>query len=824
MGADDVLIGRDAIVSESLALLAEDRAVLLAGEGGIGKSTLLRAVVKADGRRAHWGGGLETMRWRDYLAVGRAIGDFDLVGDVEAVASRVEGKVGPDLLVLDDLHLADEASRMVLAALVGRVAVIAATRPDECDAVGFTVLGLAPLDDVSAEQIARSVAPGIGDARLRLLIERAGGNPLLVEEFAAATPDEALLRGSLPRLEGLPDAVATDALRLALAGRPVMAGPESAALLAAGIASALPDGLVRIRHAVLAEALIAGSDEAARRDVHRALAAECEDPGEAARHWLAAGDDNAALLSALAAVEAASTPGERASHLSIAARAAHRGGTGFLLDAAEELSAAGRHQEVMSALASIEETDADLESRSICRLELLRARAAWHFGDAALASASARKGLALASGTDDRLEAALAVEVVRSEASSIGVMADHADLLRRAHASARRAGRGQASVLNAEGIVAYFSDDLSGAAALFGRGRAAAIAEGDVDSEMRCANNEITWHEIGGDRDEGLALASEMADRAGVLGLGEWQTQFQAATANLLWYAGDYPGCLRMLDSVDAAAVDPRTRWQARLTRGMALADLGLLDEASTLALPPEQTQGLDFMEDGDLILRGMIALWSGRPHEAIAALGPVLNGVSTGHVALALPFDALARRDLGIPVPPPPDREFPSSLEGFVTEVRGVTLMDDDPVQAVVVLDLAVEQLTGRWYFASIRARWAAAEARRMTGDPTAVAALLSVEEEVLRSGLAPLDARIRRSLRLAGVKRSARRALDRSGLVTEREREVVDLVARGESLAEIARRLGVGRPTVRHLLATAQSRLGADSRLSVAAAVVLG
>ena len=89
------------------------------------------------------------------------------------------------------------------------------------------------------------------------------------------------------------------------------------------------------------------------------------------------------------------------------------------------------------------------------------------------------------------------------------------------------------------------------------------------------------------------------------------------------------------------------------------------------------------------------------------------------------------------------------------------------------------------------------------------------------MRTGLAALLTRIRRSLRLAGVVRAAPRAIDRSGLVTERERQVLDLVAQGKSLAEIARRLGVGRPTVRRMLTNARSRLGAETRISAATTV---
>jgi DNA-binding CsgD family transcriptional regulator len=58
----------------------------------------------------------------------------------------------------------------------------------------------------------------------------------------------------------------------------------------------------------------------------------------------------------------------------------------------------------------------------------------------------------------------------------------------------------------------------------------------------------------------------------------------------------------------------------------------------------------------------------------------------------------------------------------------------------------------------------------------------------------------------------------LARSGLVTDRERQVLDLVAQGLTNAQIARSLGIGRPTVRRLLETARGKLGAANRVAAA------
>lgn len=97
------------------------------------------------------------------------------------------------------------------------------------------------------------------------------------------------------------------------------------------------------------------------------------------------------------------------------------------------------------------------------------------------------------------------------------------------------------------------------------------------------------------------------------------------------------------------------------------------------------------------------------------------------------------------------------------------------------------------------------------------AIECLLRAEETAIaRDSLAHLS-RIRRSLRLAGVGRTARRGGE--GMLTAREAEVLGLVAEGLTNDEIARRLGIGRPTVVRLVQTASAKLGARSRAHAAA-----
>jgi DNA-binding CsgD family transcriptional regulator len=78
---------------------------------------------------------------------------------------------------------------------------------------------------------------------------------------------------------------------------------------------------------------------------------------------------------------------------------------------------------------------------------------------------------------------------------------------------------------------------------------------------------------------------------------------------------------------------------------------------------------------------------------------------------------------------------------------------------------------------------------------------------------GLVPLLARIEQSLRLAGVQRTSERR-NRNGALTEREREVLDLVGLGLRSSEISRRLGISRETVETLIESARRSLGARTR----------
>jgi DNA-binding CsgD family transcriptional regulator len=159
--------------------------------------------------------------------------------------------------------------------------------------------------------------------------------------------------------------------------------------------------------------------------------------------------------------------------------------------------------------------------------------------------------------------------------------------------------------------------------------------------------------------------------------------------------------------------------------------------------------------------------------------------------------------------------------VAGLEREARGVGMLSTDPAAAKELLSEPSTVGRALSYALALRAAWGAAEAARLAGDSDVVDRLLAVEKEAIEVGLEPLLTRIQRSLRQAGVRRAARRAPDRSGLLTERERAVLDLLAGGATYTEVARRLGVGRSTVRRLLDNAHAKLGTVGRFAAVAAV---
>jgi DNA-binding CsgD family transcriptional regulator/tetratricopeptide (TPR) repeat protein len=810
-------------MAAALARLREDKPVVVMGEGGVGKSTLIEAVAAADGRPVRAASALASMSWREYWPLSAALDGRALAGDVEAVAGVVEAEVGPDVLLIDDLHLADSSTIEVLAALAGRVAFLGAGRVGEgSDAVGrleeagAEVLSLTPLEPPAAQDLVRLLAPDLPPGRVDAIVSGSAGLPLLIEFLSGVDPDAPVGRGLVPSIDALGDEEIRAATLLAVAAQPVDVAPG--ALVSHGIAVQETDGRLRIRHQLVADAVLARATPGQVADAHRRLAEAARDPGEAAHHWLAAGEPTRARQQALVATAETTSLSDRARLLDLVARCDETDGPRATLTAARSLADCGLYAEAEAAL----DRWSWPEQEPLDRAEelLIRARVAWHAGDAAAAMGHARQGLTFARGTGTSVEAQLLIESVRCEVLSVGLTDDQDARLERAAAIIGE-GAGRGALLNVAAILPYFRTGEG--IAEWQAGREAALAEGDVDTAMRCANNIIMWNEASGDQIGALQMATAMQSEAAERGLGAWELQFAAAAANLLYHSGRYPEAVPILERVLADALDQRTREQARVVYVSILIDLGMLDAARATLPPLPTATSQDWLHDNSLFsVHAALEFGAGRPRAVLTIADQFAQRAPTDSATwmFLIPIRAWAQYDLGLPVDGTTQDSSIPLMQGLIRETQGVALLAVDPHEAVEVLDGAAGIGLAWTRAQGLRAQWGAAEAARIAGRADAVERLLAAEEAVAAIGMEPLLARVHRSLRLAGVARAARRAPDRSGLLTERERLVLDLLAEGATYSEIARRLGVGRPTVRRLGQNAQLKLGVDSRLAAVVA----
>jgi DNA-binding CsgD family transcriptional regulator len=162
-------------------------------------------------------------------------------------------------------------------------------------------------------------------------------------------------------------------------------------------------------------------------------------------------------------------------------------------------------------------------------------------------------------------------------------------------------------------------------------------------------------------------------------------------------------------------------------------------------------------------------------------------------------------------------------SLAGAVPEADGLARLAAAEFDAAARLFAEAAMLwTGFHAPHELMCRWAEGEALRLAGDgPGAADRLTAVLADAESRGFEPLAARCRRSLRQSGVRvaTTAGGTGTSAFRLTRRERELVDLVEQGLTNLEMARRLGLGRPTVRRILASAMDKVGARRRNELAA-----
>ena len=834
MRAGMPLIGRDAELEALDAALDGDRATVLLGEAGIGKTALVRAVAAQGDRVLREGGAFATLRATPYVALRRAV-EVGLRGDPATVAARVEQAIGPDLLFVDDAQWADDATLAAVGLLIGRIALVTAVRSldpgagravELLRAAGATVHDVPPLTSDAARELVAERRPDLSGRVVDDIVRRGAGNPLLLEEMAeGGDAPPVLMRVLTGRLEQLSTAAREVVELLAVAELPLPrdvlpdATPEA---IDVGIATESSRG-VEIRHQLVGDAVRERLSEADRRRLHARVAEVTGDRTVAARHLAAAGRNDAATELAMAGLESTTDARERAALLEIAAEASPvDAAVPLRLEAARALDEISDWPAVAAVLRQV---PANAEAEAAAEAHALLAHAMFAMGDVG----SCREHLA----------AMEAVEVAEDSPAAI-----------------RRAIEAATFLVNVEGAVEAAIGRLDAASAALPPGTTGAddltalrasilllaSGAGDVDG-IRAAADEAfdrARYRTATDRARvvqyffNLAVGSEPAldflldrhARYDAAGLGSMAHEFLADAVVAALLCGRLDVALATADRLLEEPASTRPRQMASIYRARTLGLLGRIDEAETVleALRPSATA--DFWGLGEL-LTGLAeaALWGGRPdlarQRAEAALvvpAPLPVAHAHGHLALAW-----ACQELGLEPPATPDIRWAPSTAGTPLELAALSAAAaGSHLEAAAGFAAAAEAWRRFHEPRALICRWAAGDARARAGDTDAATAELGAALDAAEAmRFEPLAARIRRSLRLLGVRVPPKPATGHgAGLgLTSRERELVALVERGLTNVEIARRLGLGRPTVARILGSAMAKLGVSSRAELAA-----
>jgi DNA-binding CsgD family transcriptional regulator len=826
------------LLAQAIAALADPGLVVLAGGPGVGRSTALRRLGESFRGPVFAGGGLAMLRTVPAFALARAVKvrlpGHDQALLAEAVRSRVRG----GLLLLDDLQWADPVTLAALPAIAVhcRIAVTLRT-PHRIDAeqlrkVATAWLTVPTLSAADASALVARVAPGLPPNTVGEVVRRSGGIPLAVEALArhAATAGE--LRAAPVRpvkaeagagpvkaeagagpvkaeagagpvdaeaTAGLAYAVATALADLTRPARTAMAAlgllgrPAAPALLGAGLTELVEAGLARVEDdeagpvsPYVAEVGAGLLDPDERRALHRRLA-DLVPAREAARHLAAAGEPALAYERALAAAGPAGSLGERAELLALACELP--GATpspDVRLATATAALAVGWPQTCLRAVG--DETGPEAA--------VLRGEALLQMGDPGGAVE------AVAKVPDDVAEPIRAVRdrlrllgLLARDPAAAGQVADEVQAqgvpahpgLRAALAAVRAAGRTpgwEAGLATAAQSAGEAGDPLAARWSAWLLVETLA-ADGRLAEAAQAA---------------GAAAAACVADLA-----YSWQTRFLAARLWCLALRGD------AIDEVVTRATELTDRTLPSLARGyataaasLAEADGGLLASARgrLQRLPPAPASARALV---DWVSRE--AAWlDGQPERAGSGTRPdaglpLVDGLRRITARWAAYDSGIL--DAGSP---------PSTVDPAAVRATLDAWAAADPQH----FDLAARA----WHDLARReeVRCLLAYGLRAQDPAVAVPPLLRAEALAESAGLVVLLGRTRRALRRHAIRRDIRGP--RSGdELTEREREVLRLVARGEPTRRIAGQLGISRETVETHIRSGMRKLGARTRTEAAA-----
>jgi DNA-binding NarL/FixJ family response regulator len=807
------------------AILERRGAAVLVGESGIGKSTLLAAATA--GTAAATGGALGMLSFIPYLPLTRAVGPLS-ERDPAAVALAVVDRVGNGVLVLDDLHWADDATLAILDRLAGRVPVLAAVRTGDAGtraaltaarAAGMTEVRVDPLLPSDALELARRWRPQLSPGDSRQLVERSGGNPLLVVELARAGVTTTLTLAIGHRLRSLNPRERSVLELLAVADVPI-ASPARARVLARLVEQGLVqeiDGAFAMRHALIAEVIGGGLADERRTALHRAVARLAGDPATRARHLMAAGD-RAGAFEVASTAAGSSPPGLRAALLGLAAECADGPDAPRLrVEAAEALIAVRLADGAEHALGPDEGATGDLAVRR----QAIRAQIRYGHGDSAAALAAIDSAIGLA-----EPGSALAARLLVDRAWIVTLRRDGASavaLAREALEAARASGLPDAAAQRVLGvaisIVGGAFDEYVG---LYEAAAAEARRVGDLAEELFCDKLLVASHESG-DQELGIQIGASAAARAteqGMLALGQ---TIRASLVSLVYSHGDPERAVRDGEALLAESIGRRDRTMTAGFTAAAMVDTGRIEAAhqviaAGLAIAPDDIEG-----SFDLLwAEAELALADGKPSRALALTDAFLarfGQADYGDMAFMYVTHDWAHLEMNRPLLPmgAPARSLHRQHLPTIVEREAIRLLaSGEPDAAARRFSDAAEAFAPYHRRSELRCRWAVGESLRRAGRVAEARVALELAEALAGTTWVSLRGRIRRSLRLAGVRRSAPRR--EAGPLTAREREVIELVGAGLTNRQIAARLGITSRTVVSLVANAAAKLGTRSRAQTA------
>lgn len=807
------------LIATLRGVLREGGCAVLLGPAGIGKSSLAEQVRRPFSFAVAQC--LPAFSQFSYRPLAHAVG-MGLYGSSEDVATSLAVHLGGRLLVVEDLHWADDSTMAVLELLVGRIPFLATSRVRVAlaDHVEVTDVVVKPLDARSAASLVRRVHPELsGEHRARLLAA-ADGNPLLLCQLANAGEVSPTLNAALSeRLRHLSGETVDALSRLALHGRP--APPELVG--AVGSPSSWPfivssdDGSVWFSHAEFAGAVVAILDDDRRRRLLLELTMRCDD-GDAARHHVTLGNFAEAAVLAERAAEDADTS-TRADLLWLASQLLGSAAPDDLRHrAAASLISAHRPADALVVVGGVSPGN-DLVA---AEAGLYTAQAEWLENKMESAIEIVDAALLRVAGTGSIVETRLIVE---RAAMLIRLRVGDPELPRialEALEAADGAGVERARARNTLGLALSHSGQ-PGWADQFRQAADLARASGDVEEE--CAANYWLVSALGfyGPMVEAIKIGTDMLERTQALGLTRWRHHFLgaralhlAATSGLT--ARDLDECRTLLRN------EPHFRNRAQVELALVA---GLVDHerGSEAALVIDEGRQVARNEEERSLLccaTTELALMQRDVHLLVSALDELAT-YSKGFFGL----NALAESaTVYLLLATPGDVQIPqltSSLTPVLDVVRTERMAFDDwragrpePAIATFLTAAAEWDRRGLKRFAH-RAYLGAAEVATMSGAADRAVGILDDMREIVANRQPDLSLRRLTALRRELAVHQATRSL------TARQLEIMRLVADGFTSQQIGKLLSVETTTVNTHIAAAVRRLGCQTRSQAAALVAV-